>query len=95
MGLLSRILSIVDELTAAKASLEETLRQITYTQDREAVRAQLREAAVRAEKAATSLSNLARAIDAGFGTLPEEPEDAPDPFAAAGSLPQADGVSHG
>lgn len=71
MSLLRRILPIADELRSAQGSIEDTLRDLTYTQDRDAVVRQLRESAAHADRSATKARELAKAVEAGFGTLPE------------------------
>ena len=89
MSLLRRILPITDELTAAKAGVEDVLRGLYVNEDRAAIVASLRDAAARADAAATKARELARAIEAWFGTLPEEP---PVPEGAPGVQEDDDGA---
>ena len=89
MGLLARILPITDELTAAQAAIEEVLRTLMYTQERDLVVARLRRTAATADLAATKARDLARAVESGFGTLPEA---SPVPEAAAGVEEVDDGA---
>lgn len=89
MSLLRRILPITDALTAAQAAVEEVLRTLTYTQERDLVVARLRETAAQADLAAARARDLARAVESGFGTLPEFPAA---PEAAAGVEEVDDGA---